>query len=65
MSALEERIKAEELAKAKECECAGCRNRATHTWSGHPTCDDCGSPGRDKVPRSAMPNLITSLNNKQ
>jgi len=60
MSALGDRIKAEELAKTKECGCVGCKNRATHTWSGHPTCDECGSPSRGKGSRSVMPNLITS-----
>ena len=28
------------------CGVRGCNNLATHTWSGHPTCDDCGTPGR-------------------
>jgi len=56
MNALEKRIKAEEEAKTKQCACIGCTNRATHTWSGHPTCDDCGTPGRKKLP---FPNLIT------
>jgi hypothetical protein len=58
MNALEERIKLEELAKTKECECIGCTNRATHTWSGFPTCDDCGSPSRKKGSQSVMPRLI-------
>ena len=26
-----------------KCSCTGCDNIATHTWSGHPTCDDCGT----------------------
>jgi len=35
-------------AKLKQCACTGCTNQATHTWSGHPTCDDCGTPNRVK-----------------
>lgn len=49
-NALLERIRAEELAKTKQCACIGCTNKATHTWSGHPTCDECGSPSRLKLP---------------
>lgn len=30
----------------KFCGCTGCTNIATHTWSGHPTCDDCATPSR-------------------
>ncbi len=54
MDALLERIKCEEQAKAKKCACNGCNNQATHTWSGHPTCDSCGTPGRKKL---TVPNL--------
>lgn len=46
MKSLIERIKKEEIAKTKLCSCFGCNNKATHTWSGHPTCDKCGSPSR-------------------
>jgi len=46
MNALFERIKAEELAKQQKCSCIGCENKATHTWGGRPTCDECGTPGR-------------------
>lgn len=46
MSGLLERILDEEIAKTKECACTGCTNQATHTWSGWPTCDECGTPGR-------------------
>lgn len=28
------------------CGVIGCSNVATHTWSGHPTCDDCAAPMR-------------------
>ena len=28
------------------CGVTGCINASTHTWSGHPTCDDCAVPGR-------------------
>ena len=28
------------------CKVTGCNNPATHTWSGHPTCDDCATPSR-------------------
>lgn len=48
-NALLERIVAEEAAKQQQCACIGCTNRATHTWSGHPTCDECGTPGRTKL----------------
>ncbi len=48
MSAFEKRIREEEQAKLKQCGCIGCTNQATHTWSGHPTCDDCGTPNRVK-----------------
>ena len=35
-----------------KCSCVGCDNLATHTWSGHPTCDSCGSPRRiNKTPK--------------
>jgi hypothetical protein len=30
------------------CGVTGCTNVATHTWSGHPTCDACGTPSRKK-----------------
>ncbi len=33
-------------AKPTQCGCTGCTNPATHTWSGHPTCDDCATPSR-------------------
>lgn len=51
--ALVERIKYEEKAKTQKCGCIGCNNQATHTWSGHPTCDECGLPNRQKrdIPR--------------
>jgi hypothetical protein len=32
-----------------KCEFIDCKNEATHTWSGHPTCDDHGVPGRFKI----------------
>lgn len=25
------------------CNVIGCQQVATHTWSGHPTCDECGT----------------------
>ena len=28
------------------CGVTNCTNKATHTWSGHPTCDDCATPTR-------------------
>jgi hypothetical protein len=48
--ALLNRIKFEEEAKTKQCAVIRCTNQATHTWSGWPTCDDCGSPSRKKLP---------------
>lgn len=48
--ALLERIAAEEKAKTKQCAVTGCTNQATHTWSGYPTCDACGTPGRKTLP---------------
>lgn len=54
MDALQERIKQEEDAKLKKCACIGCNNMATHTWSGHPTCDSCGTHGRKKLPFPAI-----------
>lgn len=30
--------------EAVMCGAIGCTNPATHTWSGHPTCDDCATP---------------------
>jgi len=56
MSHLEERIKKEEDAKSKTCSCIGCENIATHTWSGYPTCDDCGSPNRTNL---GFPRIIS------
>jgi len=34
------------------CGVTGCTNLATHTWSGHPTCNACATPasGRSKNP---------------
>ena len=29
-----------------QCSCTDCKNKATHSWSGHPTCDECGTPSR-------------------
>jgi hypothetical protein len=29
-----------------KCTVIGCTKEATHTWSGHPTCDDCATPAR-------------------
>ena len=58
MNALEKRIMEEEVAKQGKCGCIGCHNKATHTWSGHPTCDDCGSPGRLKGASLTFPRLI-------
>ncbi len=29
-----------------KCACTGCQNAATHLWSGHQTCDECGAPSR-------------------
>lgn len=49
-NALEFRIAIEEWAKTQGCGVRGCTNRATHTWSGHPTCDDCALPGRVGLP---------------
>jgi len=43
-NALLKRIIQEEIAKTKTCGVIGCNNQATHTWSGHPTCDDCMIP---------------------
>ena len=40
MLALQKRMLSEEQAKQKQCGCSGCTNKAPHTWSGHPTCDD-------------------------
>lgn len=56
MNALEKRITYEENAKQQKCGVTGCNNKATHTWSGHPTCDECGTPGRKKL---IFPVLIT------
>ena len=40
-----------------KCSCIGCDNIATHTWSGHPTCDSCGSPSR--INKTSKPFDIT------
>lgn len=40
-----------------KCSCVGCDNLATHTWSGHPTCDSCGSPSR--INKTSKPFDIT------
>jgi len=45
-----DRIIYEEEAKTKQCAVIGCTEQATHTWSGHPTCDKCGLPGRKSLP---------------
>jgi hypothetical protein len=44
--ALSHRLAIESWATTQECGVTGCTNLATHTWSGHPTCDDCAVPGR-------------------
>lgn len=41
-----EPLKPEELPFPKKCSCDGCDNEATHSWSGHPTCDECATPSR-------------------
>ena len=41
------------------CGCIECTNLSTHTWSGHPTCDSCGMPGRQKPP------MIAARSNKE
>ena len=61
MNAIVERIRYEELAKTRQCGCTGCTNQATHTWSGHPTCDACGTPGRKQL---ALPVVIKFTHNK-
>ncbi len=48
--ALEYRLRYEAEACEQECGASGCTNRATHTWSGHPTCDECALPGRKPLP---------------
>ena len=40
----------------KKCAIIGCTNTATHTWSGHPTCDDCATPSRKQ--RMSEPHYI-------
>jgi len=59
MDALIKRIIEEEKAKESLCGCRGCSNKATHTWSGHPTCDDCGTPSRKSGKSPTMPNLTS------
>jgi len=54
MDALINRIKSEEAVRSKKCSCTGCDNQATHTWSGHPTCDDCATPSRKQKSRIEM-----------
>ena len=34
---------------------SGCNNIATHTWSGHPTCNACGSAWRHEYPDKPFP----------
>ena len=62
MNALVDRIRAEELAKTKQCGCIDCTNQATHTHGGHPTCDDCATPMRKenmaKFGRQTFPRII-------
>lgn len=41
-----EKRELESLAQVTLCGVRDCFNEATHTWSGHPTCDDCGTPSR-------------------
>lgn len=55
MDALINRIQYEEEVKQKTCAVIGCQNKATHTWSGHPTCDECATPNRTSTP---FPNII-------
>ncbi len=38
----QEWVKAKEK-EVKKCGCTGCENIATHTWSGHPTCNGCAA----------------------
>ncbi len=65
MKALFKRIQAEELAKTKQCGCSGCTNQATHTWSGHPTCNACATPmsGRTKYPDTIFKDKINDQTN--
>lgn len=55
MNALVDRIRYEEEAKTKQCGVTGCTNQATHTWSGHPTCDDCAIPMRKNRKNGNLP----------
>jgi len=44
------------------CGCTGCTNLATHTWSGHPTCDDCATPARKGwTPPNHAHNIIEDI----
>ena len=52
------RLAESEQEKIK-CSCAGCIRIATHTWSGHPTCDECGTPARLKRIRKINKQLHT------
>ena len=38
-----------------KCGCIGCDNVATHTWSGHPTCDDCRPEKTGVTPNPKLP----------
>jgi hypothetical protein len=62
MDALLNRIAQEEKAKQSECACRGCKNQATHTWSGHPTCDACGTPSRLKKHDTFVPRILYTVN---
>jgi len=50
---LKDRVVEKEHTK---CSCTGCENKATHTWSGHPTCDECGTSGRRE--RAGIKDLV-------
>jgi len=38
-----------------KCGCIGCDNVATHTWSGHPTCDACRPEKTGVTPNPKSP----------
>lgn len=46
-----------------KCGCTGCENEATHTWSGHPTCDSCGTPS-SSIARLNKQELIDKVVNE-
>ena len=47
----------------RECGVTDCTNESTHTWSGHPTCDNHATPSRKKYVGLHTPEQLIAKDN--